>query len=89
MFELLSDKDTLVGHLEASKENVDAKINDKETEITKAIAEDWKATEARILDQQHKRNREIIEEIIRTCIDFREEIRKLLFSINNLMNIYL
>lgn len=48
LFEILNDKEILTQHLESSKENVDAKINDKDTEITKAIQEDWNATMSRI-----------------------------------------
>jgi hypothetical protein len=34
---LMLDKETLVSHLEASKENVGGKIDDKENEIIKSI----------------------------------------------------
>lgn len=71
---LMEDKDILVSHIEASKENVDSKIGDKETEIVKALAEDWKNTENRVLEDQHQRNRNIVEEVIKTCEDFREDI---------------
>jgi len=48
LLDLMTDRDALISHLEASKENVDAKINDKDTEITKAIQEDWNAAMSRI-----------------------------------------
>ena len=73
---LMEDKDILVAHIEASKENVDSKISDKETEVNKAISEDWKATETRILDEQHHRNRTVVEEIIKTCNTCKDEISK-------------
>lgn len=76
---LMEDKDILVAHIEASKENVDSKISDKETEINKAISEDWKGTETRILEEQHHRNRTVVEECINTCNNFRDEISKLFF----------
>ena len=47
---LMEDKDILQSHIEASKENVDSKIGDKETEIQKALGDDWKNTETRITE---------------------------------------
>lgn len=51
MIILMEDRDVLTSHLEASKENVDGKIGDKETEIFRTIQEDWKMTETRILEE--------------------------------------
>lgn len=76
MIILMEDRDVLTSHLEASKENVDSKIGDKETEIVRTLQDDWRQTETRILEEQHMRNRNIIEEIIKTCENFREDIRK-------------
>lgn len=76
MILLMEDRDVLTSHLDASKENIDTKIGDKESEINRTLQDDWKQTETRILDQQSTRNRNIIEEIIKTCETFREEIRK-------------
>ena len=73
----MEDRDILVSHVEASKETVDSKIGDKETEIVRALGDDWKNADNRITEEQHMRNRNIIEEIIKTCEDFREDIRKL------------
>ena len=83
MLELLTDKDVLISLLEASKENVDTKIGDKETDINKAVAEEWKSTEFRILEEQHRRNRNVIEEIITTAETFREEIGKFQFILSD------
>lgn len=47
---LMEDKDILQSHIEASKETVDSKIGDKETEIQKALGDDWKNTETRITE---------------------------------------
>lgn len=80
---LMEDKDILVAHIEASKENVDGKISDKESEINRAISDDWKATENKIIDEQHHRNRTIVEEVINTCNNFRDEISK-----NGLLKFY-
>ena len=78
---LLEDREVLTSHVEASKENVDSKIGDKETEIVRTLQEDWKTTETRILDAQHMRNRNIVEEVIKTCVDFREDISKCTFHL--------
>jgi len=60
---MMEDKDILVSHVEASKENVDSKISDKETEIVKALGDDWRNTDNRIVEEQHHRNRNVIEEM--------------------------
>lgn len=83
MIILMEDRDVLTSHLEASKENVDSKIGDKETEIVRTLQDDWKQTETRILEEQHMRNRNIVEEIVKTCDNFREDIRKALFAFIN------
>lgn len=72
----LMDADGLNQHLEGSKEQVEAKINDVESIVNRALSQDWKATETRILDHQHHRNRTIVQEIIRTCEKFRKEIKE-------------
>ncbi len=77
---LTEDKEVLTGILEGSKETIDGKIGDKETEIFRVIQDDWKNTSLRIHDQQHTRNRNIIEETIKTCENFREDISKAIIS---------
>jgi len=42
LLDLWTEKDALIATLEASKENVDAKIGEKENEIIKAITEEWR-----------------------------------------------
>ena len=79
MLPLLVEKETLVGHLETSKESVTQKVDDKENEIIKAILEDWTNTSTRVFEEQQRRNRNIIEEIIKTCSTFREEIGKKIY----------
>ena len=81
MIILMSDNDTLNQHLEASKENIDSKIGDQETNISKSLQNDWKNTETRILEAQHQRNRTIVQEIIKTCAQFKTEISKVLFTL--------
>lgn len=74
LLELMLEKETLVSHLEASKENVGGKIDDKEGDIIRAINDDWKLTETRIQEEQQRRNRNIVEEILQQCSDFRDGI---------------
>lgn len=51
MIILMEDRDVLTSHLDASKENVDTKLGDKETEILRILTDDWKATDNRIQDE--------------------------------------
>lgn len=62
-------------HLDNSKDFMDAGINKLETEIGKAIANEWNEILSGMLLKQHKRNRSIIKEIIDTCETFRKEIK--------------
>jgi hypothetical protein len=80
----LMDSDILNQHLEGSKENVEGKIGDQESVITRALQRDWRDTETRITEDQHQRNRTIIKEIISTCDKFRKEISKLLSQNHNI-----
>merc|ERR1711934_874160 len=74
LLELLLEKEPLVQHLDQSKEFMETKIQKMETEIMKAINTEWKDTESTMSLKQHKRNRNIIKEIITTCNMFRTEI---------------
>ena len=47
---LMDDADYLNSQLEGSKENIELRINDVESQIMKDLANDWKATEQRIID---------------------------------------
>lgn len=51
LLELYTDKEILMQALESSRETVDNKISDKDSEITKAIQEDWNQTNSRILEE--------------------------------------
>lgn len=42
---LMDDADYLNSQLEGSKENIELRINDVESQIMKDLANDWKATE--------------------------------------------
>lgn len=77
LLELMLDKDNLVQHLDTSKENVGQKVEEKDNEIFKAIQDDWKNTESRIQEEQHRRNRNVVQEIIETANTFRFELGKL------------
>jgi chaperonin cofactor prefoldin len=50
LVELMSDSDYLNTQLEASKENIELRINEIETQIIKELTNDWKTTEARIVE---------------------------------------
>ena len=78
MIILMGDNDVLNQHLEQSKENVDSKIGDQETIIVRELTKDWRNTETRILEEQHYRNRTIVQEIIKTCDKYKKEISKCL-----------
>ena len=81
MLVLMSDLDVLNQHLEASKENVDSKVTEQETIINREQTKDWRNTETRITEEQHHRNRTIVQEIIKSAEKFRREIRKRFASI--------
>lgn len=57
---LMEDGDYLNSQLEGSKENIELRVNDIESQILKDLTNDWKVTETRILDDQHQRNRTIV-----------------------------
>ena len=76
LLELLLEKEPLVQSLDASKEYIEGRIGKMETEITKGIKAEWDGLEQRMTLNQHKRNREIIKEIITTCKTFRTEIKE-------------
>jgi len=70
------DPDFLNGKLEGSKENIELRVNDIESQIIRELTNDWKQTEHRIIEEQHHRNRTIVQEIIKTCEKFKKEISK-------------
>ena len=72
--DIMADRDVLVQLLDNSKEFFEQAVNQKESQITKAIAKDQKDTEDGIINGQHKRNRGIVKEINDSCIYFRDEI---------------
>ncbi len=53
---------------------MDGKINDMESQITRELTQDWKETEMRIMESQHKRNRNIIKEIVNQSKEFRNDL---------------
>jgi len=72
--DLLIDKDPLVQHLEQSKEQIAKKIDEMEKYIIRSTKDEWANLEKEMLLNQHKRNRNIIKEIITTCNMFKNEI---------------
>ena len=53
MVVMMEDKDILTSHLDASKEYVEQKIGERESEILRAIADEWRATEQKMQEEQH------------------------------------
>jgi chaperonin cofactor prefoldin len=47
----MGDADYLNSQLETSKENIELRVNDIESQIIKDLTNDWKATESRILEE--------------------------------------
>ena len=47
---LMGDGDYLNSQLEGSKENIELRVNDIESQIIKDLTNDWKATESRIIE---------------------------------------
>lgn len=58
------DADTLITLLETFKETTENKISGIETYINTDITKDWKENSMRIEQDQHTRNRNIIQEIV-------------------------
>lgn len=73
---LLIEKEQLVQHLDGSKDFMESQIQKMETEINKAVKNEWDSLESNMLLKQHKRNRGIIKEIITTCKTFKSEIEE-------------
>lgn len=71
-----SEVDTLVSLLEAFKEYTENKISNFESVINSDITRDWKETEQRIQQDEHTRNRDIIQEIVENTKLFQEENRR-------------
>ena len=73
---LMDDGDYLNSQLEGSRENIEQRLGDIETQINRDLANDWKATDTKINEDQHHRNRTIVQEVIKTCEKFKKEISK-------------
>lgn len=84
----MDDADYLNSQLEGSKENIELKVNEVESQIIRELADDWKQTETRIIEDQHHRNRTIVQEIIKTCEKFKKEINNEVDAIEKEKNPY-
>ena len=71
--EVLSEKETITTFMDAFKEQVDNGIQKCEKDIKKKIEDEWKQIEEKVETDQHNRNRTIIEQIIKTCENFRSK----------------
>ena len=47
---LMDDGDYLNSQLEGSKENIELRVNEIESQIMKDLADDWRQTETRIIE---------------------------------------
>lgn len=56
--------------LEGFKEVFENKVQSVESDINNAIKQDWIAIESQIVQDQHTRNRDIIQEIVRNTEKF-------------------
>lgn len=73
---LLEDKDMMNQYFEQSKDFQEGKIQEKESEITRALQDDWKNTYSQIEKDQHQRNRNIIKEIIEMKQEYLDKIEQ-------------
>ena len=73
---LLMPKDEMQGYLSNFKEQLALKINKQETEIILAINGEWNNLQNKMSEEQHQRNRSIIEEIVQTINRLGKETRK-------------
>jgi len=71
---LLSEKDTLMHLVESSHDTQQSKISDKENEITRGIVDDTNDYLKNLREKQHKRNRDIVKEVIELVKQLKEEI---------------
>jgi hypothetical protein len=71
--EVLSEKDSTQQVLDQFKEHMDNGISKCEKDIKTKINEDWRKIEDEVSTNQHQRNRAIVEQIIKTCEQFKSE----------------
>jgi hypothetical protein len=76
LIQLLYDKETLTQYFEQAKENQENKISEKDNIIRSDINNDWKNTKEKITEEQHDRNRNIIQEIIRMTKERKQQVSK-------------
>jgi len=74
--ELISDYEAMKGTFDASKENLDAKIAEKEDLIRKGLQAEWQKTYNDIMEDQHQRNRNIVHNIVERADEFRSLLSK-------------
>lgn len=74
LVQLLYDKETLTQYFEQSKETQENKISEKDNIIRSDINNDWKNVKENLLEEQHSRNRNIIQEIIKLAKDKQREV---------------
>ncbi len=70
------DDDSLSQCLETTKDQQHSKISDKETEITQALGAEKDRFLKKIGEQQHRRNRDTVMEIIALVKEMSEQIER-------------
>ena len=72
MMMTFTEQEALVTALEGFKEVFENKIQGVETTINNDIKSDWSKIEAQIKQDQHTRNRDIIQEIVENTDKFKD-----------------
>lgn len=78
LIQLLYDRETVTQNFEQSKETQENKISEKENIIRSEINNDWKYTKEKLIEDQHNRNRNIIQEIIRMTKERKSNVSNLI-----------
>jgi len=78
LIQLLYDKETLTQYFEQAKETQENKISEKDNIIRSDINNDWKSTKEKVVEEQHDRNRNIIQEIIKMTKERKMKLQRLI-----------
>lgn len=73
---LIQPKEEIIQMLNNFKEQLSLKINKQDTDITSALIGEWNIMQTKMNEDQHQRNRSIIEEIVQTIERFGQETSK-------------
>lgn len=70
------EQEALITALEAFKETTENRVQGYESLINNAIKKDWQSYEDQMTGDQHKRNRDIIQEIVENTQKFLKDNKK-------------